>query len=172
MRFQTPTIGGSKPPARSTCQRPSSPDGVPSESRACLSGGSLVNESIPIPSSLSLQFHAFRIPPRGRTQTSAARSRARLWEMAKVHVTGRGRQRPSSCCRRIVRGTFTCSVDHTQYPQDGSALRRALRPLRRSRASGARFSEEELADSLCVGRSGRCSVRPGASWSGGWQSDA
>src|SRR5919112_4863237 len=78
MRFKTPTIGGSKPPVRSTCQRPSRPDGVPSEPRAWLSGGSLLDESIPIASSLSLQFNAFRLPRRGRWQTSAPRSRTTL----------------------------------------------------------------------------------------------
>src|SRR5919112_762771 len=78
MRFKTPTIGGSRPPARSTCQRPSRPDGVPSEPRAWLSGGPLLDESIPIASSLSSQFNASRLPPRGRWQTSAPRSRTTL----------------------------------------------------------------------------------------------
>ena len=50
-------------------------------------------------------------------------------------------------------------------------LRSAPRPLRRSRPRREVPSDEEL-PTLCLGRSGRCSVRPGASWSGGWQSDA
>jgi hypothetical protein len=95
--------------------------------------------------------------------------RARRWERAKVCVTGRSRQRPSCCCRRIVQGTFTCSVHHAQGPQVCSAAPSTRPPA--ARGSPTRSCREELPN-LCVGRSGGCSVRPGAPWGGGWQSDA
>jgi hypothetical protein len=94
--------------------------------------------------------------------------RTRRWGRAKVHVTGLGRQRPS-CCRRIDQRTFTCSVDHEQGPQACSAAP-STKPLA-ARGSLRRSCREEL-PTPCVGRSGGCSVRPGASWGGGWQSDA
>lgn len=88
------------------------------------------------------------------------RVRTRRWGRAKVHVTGRGRQRPSCCCRRIVQGTFTCPVHHAQGPQACSAAP-STKPL------AARGSPTKSLPPLCLGRSGRCWVMPGDSWAVG-----